>query len=107
MQSGRLLYAIMFGMSHYPRVQTAWPPKRPGSLRLWLVLLVAAAAVPLAVLAGGAVWQAYDIARARMEDQVLARTRLMALLVDREFERMEAGLSVLGASTALRRGDLE
>ena len=94
-------------MPFHERLEALRQMTRADSLRARLILLVAVVALPLSILAVGAVRQAYEIASARLEDQILAKARLLALLVDREFERVEAGLRVLGASSALRRGDLQ
>ncbi|WP_135465659.1 PAS domain-containing protein [Crenalkalicoccus roseus] len=81
------------------------PAKPSGSLRTWLVLLAAAIALPLSLLAAGAVRQAQEAYRARLEEQALGKARLTALLVEGEFARIEAGLRALAGSAALRRED--
>ncbi|MFC7478268.1 sensor histidine kinase [Dankookia sp. GCM10030260] len=68
---------------------------------------MAAVAVPLLALAAAAVWHAQDGTRARAEDALLGQTRALALAVDREFDRAEALLDGLAASSALARGDLD
>ncbi|MBL6080822.1 hypothetical protein JMJ56_22665 [Belnapia sp. T18] len=63
--------------------------------------------MPLLALAAAAVWRAQDGARTRAEDALLGRARTLALAVDREFDRAEALLDGLAASSALIRGDLD
>jgi PAS domain S-box-containing protein len=75
------------------------------SLRGWLILLVAVVALPLSTLAGIAVWRAHDTGRARAEEELLNRARVMALVVDREFERVAIGLRTLAASTVFPQED--
>jgi hypothetical protein len=71
-----------------------------------LLALVAAVGFPLLALAGWAVWNTQTAVRQQTEGALLQRARGIALAVEREFERGEALLQALAASSALGRGDL-
>ncbi|MDO9714317.1 sensor histidine kinase [Paracraurococcus lichenis] len=79
----------------------------PPSLAQRLSLLVAAVALPLLALATIAVWRGQSEARVRADGTLLGRARALALAVEREFDRAEALLDGLAASSALARGDLD
>ncbi|HEY8612277.1 MAG TPA: response regulator [Roseomonas sp.] len=68
--------------------------------------LVAAVALPLALLGATSLWNQYRTDRVRAEAQLVAQARTMAQLVDREFERAIMVADTLAASTVLASGDL-
>ncbi|MBI0536319.1 PAS domain S-box protein [Roseomonas sp. KE2513] len=80
-------------------------PRRPPTLRHRLLVFAIAAALPLLLLAGGAVWQQNRAERLRAEEALVARAHAMALLLDREFAVAEQMLRSLSGSPALARGD--
>ncbi len=71
-----------------------------------LFALVAAIAFPLLALSAWAVWTAHVAVRQETGAALTQRARGIALAVEREFERGEALLQALAASSALSRGDL-
>src|SRR5919199_3975973 len=68
------------------------------SLRVRLLQLVAAVALPLITLAALAVWRAYDGERLRIGERLTAQARSMAFSLDREFDRVEALLRLLATA---------
>ena len=86
-------------------VPMAGPAKRSGSLKIWLILLVAVVAFPFCLLSAAAVLRSQESVRSQAESHLRAHARLLALVLDGEFERLEAGLSALSASAALHLGD--
>ncbi|WP_140885015.1 PAS domain-containing protein [Muricoccus nepalensis] len=83
----------------------AWPRRSP-TLRRRVLVFALGAALPLLVLAGGAVWQQNRAERLRAEEGLVARAHAMALLLDREFAGAERLLAALAGSPSLARGDL-
>jgi PAS domain S-box-containing protein len=77
---------------------------RVGTLLLRLVLAVS---VPLLLFTGVTVWRIHRVQRQQQEATLVAQARGAAQSVDRGFERLTNGLSVLAGSTALARGDLK
>jgi len=77
------------------------------SLSRRLMLLVAAVALPLALLGAGSLWAQYRSERARAEAQLVVQARTLAQLVDREFDRAEVVARTLTHSATLARGDLD
>ncbi|MFC0386021.1 PAS domain-containing protein [Muricoccus vinaceus] len=80
--------------------------RRAPTLRRRVLVFAFGAALPLLLLAGGAVWQQNRAERLRAEEGLVARTHAMALLLDREFAGAERLLLALSGSPALARGDL-
>lgn len=76
-------------------------------LRARLLLLVAAVAVPMLALAAATIWQADQAQRHRAEQVLLERSRGLAGLVDREFDRAAILLEMLANSGTLQVGDLD
>lgn len=68
-----------------------------------MLLLVAA----LLGVAGAAVWQAYEASRARVATQMLATTRVLAMLVDGEFARAEALLHGVASDPDVAAGNVD
>ncbi|MCB4824446.1 sensor histidine kinase [Roseicella aerolata] len=87
------------------RFPTTVFPRSTPTLRGRLLLLVAAVALPLLTLAALAVWQAYDGERTHIGEQLTTQARVMAFSIDREFDRAEALLRLLGTAPTLRDGD--
>ena len=81
-------------------------PRQAPTLRRSLLVFAIAAALPLLLLAGGAVWQQNRAERLRAEEGLVARAHAMALLLDREFASAKGQLRALAGSPALARGDL-
>ncbi len=86
-------------------VPMAGPANRSGSLKIWLVLLVAVVALPFCLLSAAVVLRSQEAVRSQAEGHLRAQARLLALVLDGEFDRLEAGLSTLGGSAAMRLGD--
>ena len=80
--------------------------RRAPTLRRRVLVFALGAALPLLLLAGGAVWQQNRAERLRAEEGLVARAHAMALLLDREFAGAERLLRALSGSPALARGDL-
>ena len=99
----------VFRTSRSPELRPAQPklPRRPRepSLRGQLVLLVASVALALVMVAGLAVWSAYDLARATQRQDLLDTAGAVARLVDREFATGAALLRGLAVSPQLIAGD--
>ncbi len=93
-------------------VGLTWPvrwrlrPGRTASVRGRLLLLAAAVALPLVLLAGLSIWQAYSAEAVRDREALLGRARAIAAMVDREFEAALSNLRVLATSPALAQNDL-
>ena len=78
---------------------------RLNALRVRLLLLVGGIAVPLLVLALGAVWQANRSERERMETRLVEQARVIATSVDGEMKQAEVYLRALASSPSLTSGD--
>jgi len=86
------------------------PAAKGGGMRglhVRLLLLVAAVAVPMLALAAGTIWQADQAQRRRAEQVLVERSRALAGLVDREFDRAAMLLEMLATSVPLQSGDLD
>ncbi len=79
--------------------------RRLHALRVRLLLLVGGMAIPLLVLALGAVWQANRSERARMETRLVEQARAIAASVDGEMKQAEVYLRALASSPSLASGD--
>jgi len=77
------------------------------TFRRRLLFLVIALALPFLGLAGVAIWYAYEGERDRANARLLGQTRVLALIIDRDFARIEALLQGLAVSRSLTRGDLD
>jgi PAS domain S-box-containing protein len=75
-------------------------------LRSHLVLLVAAAVLPVVIFAGVMIDQTYRERRENLSRRLHAQARAIAAALDREFLVSIQSLKVLGASTRLDRGQL-
>ncbi|WP_165982304.1 PAS domain-containing protein [Dankookia rubra] len=89
-----------------PMPQPRAAPSRAPTLRRRILMFALCAALPLLLLAGGAVWQQNRVERLRAEEGLVVRAQAMALLLDREFAGAERLLRALAGSPALARGDL-
>jgi PAS domain S-box-containing protein len=76
------------------------------TLAMRLFALVAAVGFPLIAVAGWGVWAAQDAFRRQAEESLLDRVRGISLAVERDYDRAEALLQALAASSALLAGDL-
>ncbi len=81
-------------------------PRPAPTFRTTVILLVLAVAVPLFLLASGAVWELYRAERAAAYQALAADARAGALLVDAEFEAAQRTLLGLAASASLAQDDL-
>lgn len=81
-------------------------PSRVLTIRAWLILLVAAAVIPLVAVAVAAIWREHQEACERSDAQLHMQANGLALSVDREFAAAGSILHTLVGSTALTRGDL-
>ena len=81
--------------------------KKPASLHLRLVLLVAGTMLPLIALTGIVVYGSYRTASDAAAERVLQTTRSAMATVDRELQNQIAALEVLALSPALQTGDIE
>jgi two-component sensor histidine kinase len=81
------------------------PFSRPATLRGQLLPLVSLVAASLIALATIVVWQDHEGDKERAEEQLRDQAVALALAVDREFDRTEAALHVLGSSLALDLGE--
>src|SRR3954471_4448708 len=78
----------------------------PYRVRMWLVFLVLAAAVPLVVFSGILFFRQLSSDHAGAERQILDRTKLLADDIDRELARIIAVAQILAASERLDVDDL-
>jgi len=79
---------------------------RSGTLAVRLLMLVAAAALPLLLLGMWTLWDEYWTQRATAERQLVEQARSLGRLVDGEFDRTVSALGILAHSASLSRGDL-
>ncbi len=76
------------------------------TLRSRLLLPVAAVALPLTILAAAVIYNSYRGDRERAEERLRQEVLALAMVVDREFGRVQAVLQTLAGSAALANGDL-
>ncbi|MED5617843.1 ATP-binding protein [Ideonella sp. BN130291] len=82
-------------------------PRRNLALRTRLMLLAAAAIVPLALMSGLGLLLMVQQQRQQAERSALDLTRAMAIAVDAELQRTVAALEVLSTAASLDTGDLQ
>ena len=80
---------------------------RPGTIRGWLLLLTAGALLPALLLTIFLLADVHRSARAQAEQQLLATSRALALVVDRQLGQYEALLRALATSPHLASGDFQ
>ncbi|HSB41501.1 MAG TPA: PAS domain S-box protein [Methylomirabilota bacterium] len=75
-------------------------------VRWFLLAVVSVTLVPLALVAGLAIWLAHRDQREDLNQALLDHSRALAVAVDREIETSVAALEALGTSGDLESGDL-
>jgi diguanylate cyclase (GGDEF)-like protein len=89
------------GLSRRP--ESRWGRRR--TIRRWLTYLVVACVCPVWLLAGVAIYHAYDSKRRQIEQTTLNASRDLTLVVDRELANIQSSLVSLATSPALEAGD--
>jgi len=80
--------------------------RRSISIRVGLIALVVACALPATLVAARAVYEAYELRQTRIYETTILTARSLAADLDRELEGIGAGLRVLAGSSDLAHDDL-
>jgi hypothetical protein len=81
------------------------PPKTSSEIRVRLALLVLAAALPVWLLSGVLVFQAYGAKREQVNKNMLDTSRSLAMRLDRELTGVQAAMQALATSPTFYSGD--